>query len=54
MKIILETLVEAGLVETLGNGRGKNYMLSSKSCGAYSAVPVSVALLEKPAGNHCR
>ena len=52
-EIVLETLVESGLAEALGNGRGRNYMLSSKFCSAYSAVPVSVALLEKPAGNHC-
>ena len=29
-----ETLVESGLVETLENGRGRNYMLSSKAYGA--------------------
>ena len=38
MKVVLETLVESGLVETLGNGRGRNYMLSSKAYGADNAA----------------
>ena len=35
---MLETLVESGLVEALGNGRGRNYMLSSKAYGADNAA----------------
>ena len=39
VKIVLETPVESGLVEALGNSRIRNYMLSSKYCGAGNAVP---------------
>ena len=38
LKVVLETLVESGLVEALGNGRGRNYMLSSKAYGADKAA----------------
>ena len=38
LKVVLETLVESGLVEALGNGRGRNYMLSSKAYGADNAA----------------
>lgn len=38
LKVVLETLVESGLVEALGNGRGRNYMLSSKAYGADMAA----------------
>ena len=38
LKVVLETLVEFGLVEALGNGRGRNYMLSSKAYGADNAA----------------
>ena len=38
LKVVLETLVESGLVESLGNGRGRNYMLSSKAYGADNAA----------------
>lgn len=30
IKVALESLLEAGMVEAVGNGRGRNYMLSSK------------------------
>lgn len=33
IKIVVETLVESGLVEAIGNGRGRNYMLSPKAYG---------------------
>ena len=33
-----ETLVESGLIEALGNGWGRNYMLSSKAYGADNAA----------------
>ena len=38
LKVVLETLVESGLVEALGNGRGRNYMLSSKAYGTDKAA----------------
>ena len=38
LKVVLETLVESDLVEALGNGRGRNYMLSSKAYGADNAA----------------
>ena len=38
LKVVLETLMESGLVETLGNGRGGNHMLSSKAYGADNAA----------------
>ena len=33
IKAVVEALVESGLVEALGNGRGRNYMLSPKAYG---------------------
>ena len=33
IKIVVETLVDSGLVEAIGNGRGRNYMLSPKAYG---------------------
>lgn len=33
LKVVVETLVESGLVEAIGNGRGRNYMLSPKAYG---------------------
>lgn len=33
VKAVVETLVESGLVEAMGSGRGRNYMLSPKSYG---------------------
>ena len=30
MRVVLETLVESGLVERLGNGRGRYYIMSSR------------------------
>lgn len=33
IKAVVEALVESGLVEAIGNGRGRNYMLSPKAYG---------------------
>lgn len=38
MKVVLETSVESGLANALGNGWGRNYMLSSKAYGADNAA----------------
>lgn len=33
LKVVVEALVESGLIEAIGNGRGRNYMLSPKAYG---------------------
>lgn len=38
IKAVVEALVESGLVEALGSGRGRNYMLSSKAYGSGNTV----------------
>ena len=38
IKTTIETLVESGLVEALGTGRGRRYMLSAKAYGTGNAV----------------
>ena len=38
IKVVVEALVESGLVEAIGNGRGRNYMLSPKVYGKENAV----------------
>ncbi len=35
---VIESLVESGLVEAIGNGRGRNYMLSPKAYGKENAA----------------
>ena len=38
VKVVVESLVESGLVEALGTGRGRNYMLSPKAYGRKNTV----------------
>ena len=38
IKAVVEALVESGLVEAIGNGRGRNYMLSPKAYGRENAA----------------
>ena len=54
MKIVLETMVESGLVETLKNSGRRNYMLSSKLCGADNAMSnVCRTSWERSVINYC-